>query len=102
MPTSTPNRRSVPSAAHNKKNRVKTIRCIVACTNSNGSPDLFFLKITAPEDKIDDGRHYDKAKKIAANEGYAGPYVVFDETDSAGKAMLKLFVWKSASEHILL
>ena len=39
----------------------------------------------------------DRARQIAEDEGYEGPYVVYDETDRAGKAMLDKFVWESAT-----
>ena len=75
------------------------IKCIVACHNSNGEPDLFFVKVEATEDQIENGEHYDRARREAELCGYdAGiTSVTFDESDSAGKAMLDLFQWDTSS-----
>ncbi len=75
---------------------MKTIRCIVACENALGAPDLFFVKVRATDEQYSNGEHYDVAAATAEVEGYASR-IVYDEFDSAGKAMLKLFKWKTAS-----
>lgn len=64
------------------------IRHIVACTNANGEPDLFFcLAENAPH-----------AIRLANEEGYEQPYVVFDEEDRCFKNGLEnLFQWESLS-----
>lgn len=72
---------------------MKTIRCIVACWNWDGEPDLYFVKVEESEN------YRDKAVEEARRNGYAeeGPVLVYDEFDSAGKAMLPLFDWETAS-----
>lgn len=62
-----------------------------------GDPDLYFVKVNCTEDQFDCGDHYDIAKATAINEGYDEPLVAFDEYDPAGRAMLPLFHWDSAS-----
>jgi len=74
----------------------KHIKCIVSVTNSNGEPDLFFIIVNATEEQIENGEHYDTAKDEACDYGYE-PYLVYDENDSAGKSMLSLFQWETAS-----
>lgn len=83
---------------------MKHIRCIVAGTDANGGPDLFFVKVQlndetdlSENDDVNTGKHYSAAEKAAENNGYEGPFVAFDEIDHAGNAMLGLFVWESAS-----
>ena len=75
----------------------KTIKMIVACTNASGEPDLFFFKLKTNDEYIESMLAVDRARQIAEDEGYEGPYVVYDETDRAGKAMLDKFVWESAT-----
>ena len=82
-----------------KQNKLmdKTIKMIVACTNASGEPDLFFFKLKTNDEYIESMLAVDRARQIAEDEGYEGPYVVYDETDRAGKAMLDKFVWESAT-----
>jgi hypothetical protein len=75
---------------------MKTIRCIVACINSNGEPDLFFVKVKGTEEQINNGEHYTTAKEAADAEGY-DPVLTYDEECAAGRAMLALFEWDTAS-----
>ena len=73
-----------------------TIHCIVAASNSNGDPDLFFVKVRCTQEQYDNGAHYVRAKAAAESAGYE-PFLAYDEQDSAGRAMLPLFEWKTAS-----
>ena len=75
------------------------LKMIVAGTNANGEPDLYFLKIRCTFEEYNEGEHYLLAQRKAEEEGYERPFVVFDEHDSAGKAMLPLFTWETASEY---
>ena len=72
------------------------VKCIVATRNSFGEPDLFFVKVSCSETQYNEGWHYEAAKEKAEDEGYES-YLVYDENDSAGKAMLVLFAWDTAS-----
>lgn len=74
----------------------KIIRCIVACVNSNGEPDLYFVKVKATLDQYENGFHYQTARAAAEDEGYEA-VLAYDENDSAGFAMLSLFEWDTAS-----
>lgn len=73
-----------------------TIKCVVACHNAAGSPDLFFCKVNCTEQDYGNGEHYDRAENEARNQGYEGPMVTFDENDGP-KALFDLFVWESAT-----
>lgn len=73
-----------------------TIKCVVACTNANGGPDLYFVKVKCKQSEYDEGEHYEMAKESAKLEGYEGPFVVFDEIDGP-TALFDLFEWSSAS-----
>jgi len=74
----------------------KQIKCIVSCINSNGESDLYFCIVTADESDIEDGEHYSVAKTQCELEGCEA-FLVYDENDSAGRAMLPLFNWNSAT-----
>lgn len=72
------------------------VRCMVAGVNGNGEADFYFVKVECTEDQYNLGEHYDAAEKRADAEDYE-PKLVFDEFESAGKAILDHFVWESAS-----
>lgn len=74
----------------------KTVRCIVAGHNSGGEADLFFVKVRCSESDYDEGSHYEAAKEYAEEEGYE-PEIAFDENDPAGRTMLPLFDWNTAT-----
>lgn len=75
----------------------RIIRCAVAAHNSNGEPDLFFVKVEATDEQIENGKHYEAATDAANEEGYAASNIVFDEECAAGRALLPLFQWETAS-----
>lgn len=56
-------------------------KMMVACTNANGERDLFVTTILASDDEVADGLHYERAEDAAAEDGYEGPFVAFDEHD---------------------
>lgn len=73
------------------------IKCVIACINSNGEPDFFFVKVNGTEDQINDGYHYDAAKKYCDDEGYVS-HLAYDENDCGFTACFEnSFVWESAS-----
>lgn len=72
------------------------VRCIVAGHGGDG-PDLFFVQVQCGDEAYTVGDHYQGAEKWASGEGYDGPFVVFDEKDPGGRAMMHLFEWDSAS-----
>jgi hypothetical protein len=75
---------------------VMDIRCVVACKNASGQPDFFGCTLTATQEEYDNGEHYDAAAVAAEEEGYEGPFVVYDEND--GPAWLFAHVGKAADE----
>lgn len=81
---------------HPEKRSAIEVRCIVSARNAGGEPDLFFVKVIANGDQLDDGQHYEAAKLKCLEEGYE-PHLAYDELDSAGKSMLDLFEWDTAS-----
>lgn len=72
------------------------IKCVVACHNASGEPDLYFVKVSCSDAEYDCGEHYEKAEEAAHEEGYSGPMVVFDENDGPN-SLFDMFVWESAS-----
>ena len=78
----------------------RTIKCIVACINSNGESDLYFVKVRATPGQINQGDHYDAAKAKCDAEGYDA-VLAYDEDDRAGAAMLSLFEWECADEVVV-
>jgi hypothetical protein len=64
----------------------RDVRCVVACRNANGEPDLFFCKIHCTTEQYIRGNHYTRAKLVAEEEGYE-PKLVWDEFDPAFTAM---------------
>ena len=76
----------------------QTIRIVVAGTNANGEPDLFFCRVICRQEQYDKGEHYDAAADTAIQNGYESPFVIFDEHDPP-KALFNLFAWDNASDH---
>ena len=77
---------------------MRIIKCIVAAHNASGEPDLYFCRVRCTEQQFENGSHYECAESAARENGYGPTAVVFDEADSAGKALLALFAWDSAGE----
>jgi hypothetical protein len=75
-----------------------TIKCAVFGINSNGETDIFFCKVEAEEEQIENGDHYDAAKDEAATCGY-DPVIACDENDPAG-AVMQLMNWDSVTETV--
>jgi hypothetical protein len=71
------------------------LKMVVAATNANGEPDLFFCKVICSKEQYEEGDHYDAAKDQAKLEGYESEMVAFDENDPP-KSLFELFVWNSA------
>lgn len=72
------------------------IKCVVACHNASGSPDFYFCIVNCTEPEYELGVHYDIAESSANEQGYDGPFVVFDEKECPDW-LLERFVWASAS-----
>jgi hypothetical protein len=72
------------------------INMVIAGTNANGDSDLFFCKVDISEQGYADGEHFTAAQEYAQDEGYEGPFVVFDQY-SPPKPMFDLFEWNTAS-----
>jgi len=72
------------------------VRCVVAAVNSNGEPDLYFVKVVCTQEQFDNGAHYEAALQSAEDEGF-DPALAYDEQDYAGDRMMGLFVWSSAT-----
>lgn len=58
------------------------IRVVMACTNSNGSPDLIVASVVdVTPSAIEAGDHYTSAYRKAMALGYEPPFVCFDENE---------------------
>jgi len=62
--------------------KTRTIRCIIACTNSNGEPELAHTTVNCTEEEIENGEHYDVAKEQVEDQGYENPCWATDEDNS--------------------
>lgn len=72
------------------------MKCMVAGHNSQGEPDFWFLIVVATEDQIATRQHHNVAFRVAAKNGLDGD-LVYDNWDTAGKALASLFEWGTAS-----
>jgi hypothetical protein len=82
-------------------NQELELRMIVAGYNANGEADLFFCKVRCTRREYNDGEHYARAGNAAVQEGYGGHLVTFDEHDTAGRNMLTLFAWDTATTYVI-
>ncbi|CAM5285191.1 hypothetical protein [Eoetvoesiella caeni] len=53
----------------------------VACIDASGSPELPVFKISITQEEYDLGIHYDKAKDLAEEARYEGPFVCYDAAE---------------------
>ncbi|HCF7479542.1 TPA: hypothetical protein NIK11_002627 [Pseudomonas aeruginosa] len=53
----------------------------VACIDASGSPDLPVFKVRITHEEYDLGIHYDKAKDLAEEARYEGPFICFDAAE---------------------
>jgi len=72
------------------------LKCIIACHNASGKPDLAFVKVQCNQAQYDEGQHYEAAQDWARQDNYEPPFVVFDEND-VSSGLLELFIWNSAA-----
>jgi hypothetical protein len=67
------------------------IRCVVACSNAEGTPDFYPTTVETELMSYESGDHYDEAKCMATDNGYDGPFIVYDEMDGPDWLFEKLF-----------
>ncbi|HBP1590334.1 TPA: hypothetical protein L5U93_004768 [Pseudomonas aeruginosa] len=53
----------------------------VACVDASGSPDMPIFKVRITQEEYDLGIHYDKAKDLAEEARYEGPFICFDAAE---------------------
>ena len=53
----------------------------VACVDASGSPDMPIFKVRITQEEYDLGIHYDKARELAEEARYEGPFVCFDAAE---------------------
>jgi len=53
----------------------------VACVDASGIPDVAVFKVRITQEEYDLGIHYDKAKNLAEEARYEGPFVCFDAAE---------------------
>lgn len=59
----------------------KTVKVAVACTDSNGAPTIYIVTISVSQEQYALGEHCDLAEVAAAEDGYEGPFICFDDTE---------------------
>jgi len=52
---------------------------VAACHNASGEPDLAIVAVSATENEIKNGDHYEKAEEKLLDDDYDEPIVMFDE-----------------------
>lgn len=67
------------------------IKCVVAATNAQGSPDFYPVVVEVTQEQYDEGEHYEIAMGLATDQGYEGDMVVFDENDGPAFLFENLF-----------
>jgi hypothetical protein len=75
----------------------QSIKVVVSALNSNGCPDFYCCKILCSNEQLENGEHYRAAHEVALENGY-GPYLCYDEFESAGKILMNNFDWTSVTE----
>ena len=53
----------------------------VACVDVSGTPDMPVFKVRTTQEEYDQGAHYYKAKDLAEEARYEGPFVCFDAAE---------------------
>ncbi|AUT46324.1 hypothetical protein [Achromobacter sp. AONIH1] len=53
----------------------------VACIGASGSPDVPIFKVRITQEEYDLGIHYDKARDLAEDARYEGPFICFDAAE---------------------
>ena len=60
------------------------ITVIAACTNSSGESDFACTEVEATSAEIGNGDHLEIAKEQFKDQGFEGPFVLFDPDDVEG------------------
>lgn len=80
----------------NETTRVRR-RVVVACTDSDGASALWPAIFSWVPDLVEEDYQWDYVRKICADEGYEGPFIIFDETEWAFRRCFDLaFQWDSS------
>jgi hypothetical protein len=69
------------------------IRISVACSNSDGAPDMLQCIVLCDLEEIENGKHYDAAMDVAEREGY-DPVLAIDENDPG----FEFISWKGGAQ----
>lgn len=74
------------------------VKCAVAGIDANGCADIWFVIVECTEEQRDLGDHLSAAEESADENGYEGPFVVFDEDDPIMRyALMSVFEWSTSS-----
>lgn len=79
-----------------KNTQLIDYKCAVAVTNSNGEPDLWFVKVRCTEEQFEVGDHYEAAAAHADENGCDSSSIIYDK-DCPANEILNLFKWETAS-----
>ena len=64
---------------------MKSIRCVVGCSRSDGPVDFHFVIVRLSEEAYKEGDHYTLAIEHATEQDFEGAWLAFDEYDPAFK-----------------
>lgn len=70
----------IPSTAPADDSEIE-MRVAIACVNASGMPDMPIFTVRTTREEYDLGVHYDKAKDLAEEARYEGPFVCFDAAE---------------------
>jgi hypothetical protein len=79
---------------------VAKVRVWIVAPDANGSPTITRWDVGVTELEMEHGYHYDRACKLALDQGYGVQMVAFDEQDPAGKQMLSLMEMQSIAKQV--
>ncbi|EZO23261.1 hypothetical protein [Pseudomonas aeruginosa] len=76
-----PQRKVVAPAIERSGGGEIEMQVAVACVDASGAPDMPVFKVSITQEEYDQGVHYDKAKVLAEDAQYEGPFVSFDAAE---------------------
>ncbi|HHE8522170.1 hypothetical protein [Pseudomonas aeruginosa] len=71
---------SIPSTEPADGSEIE-MQVAVACIGASGSPDVPVFKVRITREEYDLGIHYDKAKDLAEEARYEGPFICYDAAE---------------------
>lgn len=78
---------------HVRESLLRSVKVVVLCANSNGSPEFWTCAPECTGEQITNGDHYELAKQEAAANGYEEPMIAFDSSDPAAHQFGDILTW---------